>query len=54
MAIHSSILAWENPWTEQPSYIQSMSKESDTTSYVHTHTHTHLEPFAYFKNLDHC
>ena len=32
MAIHSSILAWEIPWTEEPSGSQSMgSQESDTT-----------------------
>ena len=24
MAIHSSILAWENPWTEEPGRIQFM------------------------------
>ena len=24
MAIHSSILAWEIPWTEQPGKLQSM------------------------------
>ena len=32
MANHSSILAWEIPWTEEPSGIQSMqSQELDTT-----------------------
>ena len=32
MAIHSSILAWRIPWTEEPGGLQSMgSKESDTT-----------------------
>ena len=32
MANHSSILAWEIPWTEEPSGLQSMgSQESDTT-----------------------
>ena len=30
MAIHSSILAWEIPWTEEPGSLQSMGhKESD-------------------------
>ena len=24
MAIHSSILAWRNPWTEEPGGLQSM------------------------------
>ena len=34
MATHSSILAWEIPWTEEPEGLQSMGsqKELDTTS----------------------
>ena len=32
MEIHSSILAWETPWTEEPVGLQSMgSQESDMT-----------------------
>jgi len=32
MATHSSILAWEVPWTEELGGLQSMGcKESDTT-----------------------
>ena len=32
MAIHSSILAWRIPWTEEPGGLQSMGgKESDMT-----------------------
>ena len=33
MAIHSSILAWEIPWTEEPGGLQfyGVFKESDTT-----------------------
>ena len=32
MAIHSSILAWRIPWTEEPKRLQSMeSRESDMT-----------------------
>ena len=27
MATHSSILAWENPWTEEPGGLQSMGSE---------------------------
>ena len=38
MATHSSILALEIPWTEEPSRLQSMgSKESDTTEQLHFH-----------------
>ena len=40
IATHSSILAWEIPWTEEPGGLQSMgSQESDTTEYV---AHTQL------------
>ena len=31
MATHSSILAWEIPWTEEPGGLQSMGSESDKT-----------------------
>ena len=32
MATHSSILAWEIPWTDQPGELQSMgAQELDTT-----------------------
>ena len=33
MATHSSILAWEIPWTEEPGRLESMgsAKELDTT-----------------------
>ena len=36
MAIHSSILAWRIPWTEEPGGQQSTGrKESDTTEQLH-------------------
>ena len=34
MAIHSSILAWEIPWTEEPGWqatVHGVTKESDVT-----------------------
>ena len=38
MASHSSILAWEIPWTEEPgSYSPWGHKESDTTEPLSTH-----------------
>ena len=44
MAIHSSLLAWRIPWTEEPGGLQSTgSKESDTTETV-----TLLCPFRLF------
>ena len=40
MATHSGILAWENPWTEEPGRLQSMAyKESDTTEQLHLLTY---------------
>ena len=30
MAIHSSILAWEIPWTEEPGGLQSTGSQRDT------------------------
>ena len=36
MAIHSNILAWRIPWTEELCGLQSMGrKESDTTERLH-------------------
>ena len=38
MASHSSILAWEILWVEEPGGLQSMeSQELDMTEYAHTH-----------------
>ena len=31
MATHSSILAWETPWTEEPGGLQSMGSQRDMT-----------------------
>ena len=31
MAIHSSILAWENPWTEKPGELQSLGLQKNRT-----------------------
>ena len=40
MAIHSSILAWRIPWTEDLGGLQSTGcKESDTTEQLHFHFH---------------
>ena len=38
MATHSSILAWEMPWTEEPGGLQSMgSQKSQTQLSIHAH-----------------
>ena len=44
MATHSSILAWEIPWTEEPGELQCMRLQRvghNLTTHTHTHTHTH-------------
>ena len=43
MAIHSSILAWEIPWTEEPGGLQSMeSQELGMTEQLTFTFHFHL------------
>ena len=37
MAIRSSILAWEMPWTEEPGRLQSMGSQSDKTELLTTY-----------------
>ena len=39
MAIHSNILAWRNPWTEEPGGLQSMGSQRVGHDWV---TNTHL------------
>ena len=43
METHSSILAWEIPWTEAPGGLQSMGLQrvGHDWARVYTHTHTH-------------
>ena len=48
MATHSSILAWETPWTEELGGLQStglkrlsMHARARAHTHIHTHTHTH-------------
>ena len=44
MAIHSSILAWRIPWTEEAGRLQSMgSQASDTTERLNHHHHHIVE-----------
>ena len=38
MAIHSSILAWRIPWTEEPGRLQSMGPERVRHNSAHIHT----------------
>ena len=45
MATHSSILAWEIPWTEEPGGLQPIGPQSDITEHTHTlmHAQTHTQ-----------
>ena len=44
MAIHSSILAWEILWTEEPDGLQSMGSQKVGHNWATEHTHTeHIE-----------
>ena len=36
MSMHSSILAWRIPWTEEPGGLRSMELQSDTTEDAHS------------------
>ena len=54
MAIHSSILAWRIPWTEEPGRPQSIVQQSQTWlkwlnmhAYIHTYTFIHLYTYVY-------
>ena len=44
MAIHSSILGWEVPWTEKTGELQSLgsAKESDTTSQLNSNNNQYF------------
>ena len=52
IAIHSSILVWKIPWTEEPGGLQSMKLQSQPGLIIsprartHTHTHTHTQVTA--------
>ena len=52
LATHSSILAWEILWTEEPGGLQSMRSQRVGYDWVcvhicaHTYTHTHLSMFT--------
>ena len=43
MATHSSILAWEIPWTEEPGVLQSMGLQSQTQQSTRLCAHTHTK-----------
>ena len=47
MTTHTSILAWEIPWPEEPGGLQSMGSQIvNHWACIHTHTHTHTHAHA--------
>ena len=42
MAIRSSILAWNIPWTEEPGRLPSKG-QTRQRAHAHAHTHTHTQ-----------
>ena len=50
MAIHSSILAWRIPWTEEPGRLSSMGLQRVRQYWA---THTHIAPYSP-KHYTHC
>ena len=42
MTSHSSITAWEIPWTEEPGELQSMGLQRVRHDLPNKHTHTHF------------
>ena len=42
MATHSSILAWEIPWTEEPGRLQSMGSQESDMTYQLNHRQSYL------------
>ena len=52
MATHSSILAWEIPWTEKPGGLQSMGLRKSQTQLKQLSMHAHYwEKFGNFVNI---
>ena len=51
MAIHSSILAWKIPWTEEPGRLKSMGLQKVRHHSAHTHTHTHTRTHTQLPKL---
>ena len=53
MPTHSSILAWEIPWTEEPGGLYSMGLQRDITEHAQTHTHTHRHTYMHTHTYTH-
>ena len=54
MAIHSCILAWRIPWTEEPGELQSIASQGVEHNWAtFTHTHTNTEFFLSLAFISH-
>ena len=51
MATHSSILAWETPWTKEPGGLQSMDLQRIRHDLATKNTHTHRVLDLEVKNI---
>ena len=51
MATHSSILAQEIPWTEEPGGLQSMGSQRVRYDPAHSHTHTHTHTHTFIAHI---
>ena len=45
MKTHSSILAWEIPWTEDPGGLQFMESQSQTRLSIHAHIYMETDRY---------
>ena len=52
MATHSSILAWEIPWTEEPGRLQSVGLQRVRHNWTTENTYTHVKQGILFLFLD--
>ena len=48
MATHSSILAWEIPWTEEPGGLQSLGSQKSNTTEQPTYVLPDLPGYNFF------
>ena len=52
MATHSSILAWEIPWTEKPGGLQSIELQRVGHNLVTEHAHTITKDYIFMTAVD--
>ena len=53
MPIHSSMLAWKIPWTEEPGGLQSTGPQRVRHYRAHTRTHTYMHAHTHPHTLSH-